>query len=163
MPSTRERRAYKITNAGVPHRSRWRSFGVTVIGTEIVCWLRDDMELRRVTGVSALLRRELNNTGVRGPDCRRCHAQWVLRQRRQRTGLLVDRRRRYCTPPPAGVATLLPRSEVVLIQVEGKLTWQGQWRSVDVSEFFLGTSFAPLSRNAEYNQQYTIIFVREDV
>jgi hypothetical protein len=52
---------------------------------------------------------------------------------------------------------------VVLIEVEEKLIWQRQWRSIDVIEFFLDAGFVPLTRDAEYSQQYNIIFVREDV
>src|SRR5674476_201404 len=62
-----------------------------------------------------------------------------------------------------GATALLRRTELVLIEVEEKLMWEGQWRSIDVIEFFLDAGFVPLTRDAEYNQQYNIIFVREDV
>ena len=41
--------------------------------------------------------------------------------------------------------------------------WEGQWRSIDVIEHFLDAGFVPLTRDAGYNQQYNIIFVRQDV
>jgi FkbM family methyltransferase len=62
-----------------------------------------------------------------------------------------------------GARRLLERTEAVLIEVEEQDVWEGQWRSLDVIEFFLEAGFTPLTRDAEYNQQYNIIFVRNDV
>ena len=53
-PSTRERRLKEITQAGVPHRSRCRSFGLTVIGTEIVCCLHASGRLGSAGGFGTL-------------------------------------------------------------------------------------------------------------
>lgn len=58
-----------------------------------------------------------------------------------------------------GATELLRRTDAVLIEVEERAMWQGQWRSLDVIEFFLAHDFTPLTRDAEYNQQYNILFV----
>lgn len=60
-----------------------------------------------------------------------------------------------------GAEDLLERTDLVLIEVEEKAMWEGQWRSLDIIEHFLARSFVPLTRDAEYNQQYNIIFVRD--
>jgi FkbM family methyltransferase len=62
-----------------------------------------------------------------------------------------------------GARGLLTRTELVLIEVEEVFRWEDQWRSLDVIEFFLEAGFLPLTRDAEYNQHYNIIFVRTDV
>ena len=62
-----------------------------------------------------------------------------------------------------GARSLLSRTELVLIEVEEVFRWEDQWRSLDVIEFFLEAGFLPLTRDAEYNQHYNIIFVRADV
>jgi len=62
-----------------------------------------------------------------------------------------------------GARDLLARTELVLIEVEEVFRWEDQWRSLDVIEFFLEAGFLPLTRDAEYNQHYNIIFVRADV
>ncbi len=61
-----------------------------------------------------------------------------------------------------GAQHLLRSTSVVLIEVEEMLKWGGQWRSLQVIEFFLDAGFVPLTRDAEYNQQYNIIFVSQD-
>lgn len=62
-----------------------------------------------------------------------------------------------------GARTLLERTAIVLIEVEEKFIWEHQWRSLDVVEFFLEAGFVPLTRDAEYNQQYNIIFVSNEI
>lgn len=62
-----------------------------------------------------------------------------------------------------GARRLLERTELVLIEVEENFMWENQWRSLEVIEFFLDAGFVPLTRDAEYDQQYNIIFARHDV
>jgi hypothetical protein len=40
--------------------------------------------------------------------------------------------------------------------------WEGQWSSIDVIKLFLDAGFVPLTRDAQFDQQYNIIFVRDD-
>jgi FkbM family methyltransferase len=123
----------------------------------------DGRQLRRVTGNSSLLRRERSNTeyedltvdgvtldGFFGGAGEEPVCLWIDVEGASRQVL-------------CGATQLLGRTEVVLIEVEEKLIWQDQWRSIDVIEFFLGAGFVPLTRDVEYNQQYNIIFVRGDV
>ena len=124
---------------------------------------QDGVQLRRVTGNSSLLRREGSNTqyedltvegvtldGFFGSAAEEPVCLWIDVEGASRHAL-------------RGATRLLTRTEVVLIEVEEKLIWQRQWRSIDVIEFFLDAGFVPLTRDAEYSQQYNIIFVREDV
>lgn len=62
-----------------------------------------------------------------------------------------------------GARALLERTEVVLIEVEEKQMWEAQWRSLAVIAFFLEAGFTPLTRDAQFEQQFNIIFVRNDV
>ncbi|HEY4990590.1 MAG TPA: FkbM family methyltransferase [Nakamurella sp.] len=124
---------------------------------------QDGEDLRRVTGNSSLLRRAGTGTdyeeitvdgasldnqfagGAASPVC-----LWIDVEGASAQVLRGARR-------------LLERTELVLIEVEEKLMWESQWRSLDVIEFFLDAGFVPLTRDAEYNQQYNIMFVRGDV
>ena len=58
-----------------------------------------------------------------------------------------------------GATQLLERTDLLMIEVEEKFQWENQWRSLDVIEFLLDRDFVPLTRDAEYNQQYNIVFV----
>ena len=51
----------------------------------------------------------------------------------------------------------------MIIEVEEAQYWEGQWRSVDVLEHLLEVGFTPLTCDAEYNQQYNLVLVRNDV
>jgi len=124
---------------------------------------QDGEELRKVTGNSSLLRRQSADTeyeeltvdgvtldGFFGIDAQEPVCLWIDVE--GASGHVLR-----------GATALLRRTELVLIEVEEKLMWEGQWRSIDVIEFFLDAGFIPLTRDAEYDQQYNIIFVREDV
>ena len=123
----------------------------------------DGEQLRKVTGNSSLLRRQDSDTeyedltvegvtldGFFGSAAEEPVCLWIDVE--GASGHVLR-----------GATKLLRRTELVLIEVEEKLMWEGQWRSIDVIEFFLDAGFVPLTRDAEYNQQYNIIFVREDV
>jgi FkbM family methyltransferase len=61
-----------------------------------------------------------------------------------------------------GGRRLLERTQLVIIEVEEATVWEGQWRSLDVIEFFLDNGFVPLTRDAEFNQQYNIVMVSQE-
>ena len=124
---------------------------------------QDGEDLRRVTGNSSLLRRQGTDTEY----------EEITVQ-----GVSLDEYFADSTASPVcmwidvegasgavlrGARQLLERTELVLIEVEEKFQWEHQWRSLDVIEFFLDAGFVPLTRDAEYNQQYNILFVRNDV
>lgn len=62
-----------------------------------------------------------------------------------------------------GATRLLERTDLLMIEVEEKFMWEDQWRSLDVIEFMLRHDFVPITRDAEYNQQYNVIFVAAEV
>jgi FkbM family methyltransferase len=144
----------------------YRNLAVTDTAGPVTFHLRsrqDGEELRKVTGNSSLLRRQNTDTeyedltvegvtldGFFGIDAQEPVCLWIDVE--GASGHVLR-----------GATALLRRTELVLIEVEEKLMWEGQWRSIDVIEFFLDAGFVPLTRDAEYNQQYNIIFVREDV
>lgn len=120
-------------------------------------------DLRKVTGNSSLLRRQNSDTeyeeltvdgvtldGFFGDDPAEPVCLWVDVE--GASGHVLR-----------GATELLRRTELVLIEVEEKPLWADQWRSLDVIEFFLSAGFVPITRDAEYDQQYNIIFVRDDV
>jgi len=144
----------------------YRNLAVTDIAGPVTFHLRaraDGEDLRKVTGNSSLLRRQSADTeyeeltvdgvtldGFFGTGTEEPVCLWVDVE--GASGLVLH-----------GATNLLRRTDLVLIEVEEKLMWEGQWRSIDVIEFFLDAGFIPLTRDAEYDQQYNIIFVREDV
>jgi len=144
----------------------YHNLAVTDVAGPVIFHLRaraDGEDLRKVTGNSSLLRRQSADTeyedltvdgvtldGFFGADTEEPVCLWVDVE--GASGLVLH-----------GATKLLRRTELVLIEVEEKLMWEGQWRSIDVIEFFLDAGFVPLTRDAEYDQQYNIIFVREDV
>jgi FkbM family methyltransferase len=62
-----------------------------------------------------------------------------------------------------GGRELLSRTALLLVEVEEKFQWEAQWRSLDVFEHLLAAGFVPVTRDAEYGQQYNVIFVRDEV
>jgi FkbM family methyltransferase len=63
----------------------------------------------------------------------------------------------------SGAASVLARTELILIEVEERPMWEGQWRALDVLEHLVAAGFVPLTRDIEYEQQCNIVFVRTDV
>jgi len=61
-----------------------------------------------------------------------------------------------------GATEVLSRTDLLMIEVEENFQWEDQWRSLDVIEFLLDHDFVPLTRDAEYNQQYNIVFVSSE-
>ncbi|WP_153503801.1 FkbM family methyltransferase [Cumulibacter manganitolerans] len=51
---------------------------------------------------------------------------------------------------------------VVKIEVEEKPIWRGQWLSLDVLEHFLAEGFQPIARDIEYENQFNVVFARND-
>jgi FkbM family methyltransferase len=124
---------------------------------------QDGADLRKVTGNSSLLRRQGTDTEyeeitVEGVSLDEYFADssavpvclWIDVE--GASGAVLR-----------GARKLLQRAALVLIEVEEKFQWEHQWRSLDVIEFFLDAGFIPLTRDAEYDQQYNVIFVRNDV
>jgi len=144
----------------------YHNLAVTDAAGPVIFHLRSSADgegLRKVTGNSSLLRRlhadteyeSLTVDGVMLDD-------FFVNDAQEPVCLWVDVEG-ASAQVLRGATKLLQRTELVLIEVEEKPMWEGQWCSIDVIEFFLDAGFVPLTRDAEYNQQYNVIFVREDV
>lgn len=123
---------------------------------------QDGEELRKVTGNSSLLRRtatdvEYEAVTVEGVTL----DDHFSASTAERVALWIDvegAARQVLT----GGQTLLKSADLVLIEVEEKHMWEEQWRSLDVIDFFLDHGFVPMSRDAEYDQQFNIVFASEE-
>lgn len=62
----------------------------------------------------------------------------------------------------AGGARFLQSCSVVKIEVEEAPFWRGQWLSLDVLAHFLAAGFQPIARDIEYENQFNILFARND-
>jgi len=122
---------------------------------------QDGEVLRKVTGNSSLLRRTATDVeyeavtvdGVTLDD-------FFADAHEERIALWIDvegASRQVLT----GGEALLRSADLVMIEVEEKFMWEGQWRSLDVIDFFLRSGFVPLTRDAEYDQQYNIVFASQ--
>jgi FkbM family methyltransferase len=144
----------------------YRHLAVTDTNAPVTFHLRvreDGEELRKVTGNSSLLRRQGTDTqyqaltvdGVTLDD-------FFSDPDEAPVGLWIDAEG-ASGQVLMGATKLLQRTQLILIEVEEEQIWERQWRSLDVIEFFLEAGFVPITRDAEYNQQYNVIFVSDDV
>lgn len=63
----------------------------------------------------------------------------------------------------AGAKKTLARTHSILIEIEEKPHWGGQWTGQDVEEFLGSLGFRPVARDFEFEHQYNVIFVKEAV
>lgn len=63
----------------------------------------------------------------------------------------------------AGAQKTLARTRSLMIEVEEKPHWGGQWVAKDVEEHLISLGFFPIARDFEYEHQYNLIFVRDEV
>ncbi len=63
-----------------------------------------------------------------------------------------------------GAQALLGRTDVLMIEVEGRPAWDGQeWLWADVVEFVRGFGLVPIARDAQSRFQFNIVFVRDSL
>ena len=60
----------------------------------------------------------------------------------------------------AGAQNVLKKASVVMIEVEEKPFWQGQWLATDVSIALMKMGLVPIARDFEMNFQHNIVFLR---
>jgi FkbM family methyltransferase len=58
-----------------------------------------------------------------------------------------------------GGSAIIERTDLLLIEVEERTMWTGQWRGLDVIDFLLGHGMVPVSRDIEYERQHNLLFV----
>lgn len=63
----------------------------------------------------------------------------------------------------SGAGETLARTQAVLIEVEDYPHWSGQWLSGQVDRFLTGAGFTPVARDFEYETQYNLVYVREEL
>ncbi len=62
----------------------------------------------------------------------------------------------------AGATDLLRRTDVLVVEVETRAYWEGQWLVEHVVQFMGENGMYPVARDFEFHRQYNILFVRED-
>lgn len=63
----------------------------------------------------------------------------------------------------SGAKRTLERTRSLMIEVEEKPHWAGQWMAGDVEDFLSKLGFIAVARDFEYEDQYNIIFVKKEV
>lgn len=58
-----------------------------------------------------------------------------------------------------GGSALIRRTDLLLIEVEERTMWDGQWLGLDVIDFLLEHDMVPVSRDIEYERQHNLLFV----
>lgn len=61
-----------------------------------------------------------------------------------------------------GVKTL-SATRSLLVEIEEKPFWSGQWTGSDVEQFFSQMGFEPIARDFEFEHQYNVIFIKPEV
>ncbi len=60
-----------------------------------------------------------------------------------------------------GAPALLSRTDVLLVEVEDRIAWDGQeWLHLDVVDFLTGFGLVPLARDQQSRYQFNVLFVR---
>ncbi|WP_298959177.1 FkbM family methyltransferase [uncultured Methylobacterium sp.] len=63
----------------------------------------------------------------------------------------------------SGAKEILKRTNSLIVEVEEKPHWSGQWLAQDVEEFLGALGFVPIARDFEFEHQYNVIFVTDRV
>lgn len=63
----------------------------------------------------------------------------------------------------AGAARTLPRVQSMMIEVETRAFWSGQWLHTDICAHLMGLGLIPVARDFEFRHQFNILFVHPAV
>ena len=63
----------------------------------------------------------------------------------------------------AGAARTLPRVQSLMIEVETRAFWSGQWLHTDICAHLMGAGLIPVARDFEFRHQFNILFVHPAV
>lgn len=61
-----------------------------------------------------------------------------------------------------GAGATLARADVMMIEVETRPYWQGQWLHTDICAHLMGAGLVPVARDFEYRSQFNLLFVRPE-
>jgi FkbM family methyltransferase len=61
-----------------------------------------------------------------------------------------------------GAAASLARTDVMMIEVETRPYWQGQWLHTDICAHLMGLGLVPVARDFEYRYQFNLLFLRPE-
>lgn len=61
-----------------------------------------------------------------------------------------------------GAAATLARTRIVMIEVETRPYWQGQWLHTDICGHLMGLGLVPVARDFEYRYQFNLLFLRPE-
>ncbi|MGP9791041.1 FkbM family methyltransferase [Roseinatronobacter sp. NSM] len=62
----------------------------------------------------------------------------------------------------AGAARTLPRIQSLMIEVETRAFWSGQWLHTDICAHLMGAGLIPVARDFEFRHQFNILFLHPD-
>ncbi len=61
-----------------------------------------------------------------------------------------------------GAGATLARTDVIMIEVETRPYWQGQWLHTDICAHLMGLGLVPVARDFEYIYQFNLLFLRPE-
>lgn len=61
----------------------------------------------------------------------------------------------------SGANRLLDQTDFLLVEVEDRLVWEGQWLRKELNEYLFHKSFVPVARDFQSRYQYNIIYVKD--
>lgn len=143
-------------------RIDYLNLAVTEEPGEITFHLRRAVEgrpLRQVTGNSSLLRRLDESTEYEEltvPSVS-LDSHFADLGPEDRVALWVDVEG-ASGPVLRGGARFLETCDLVMIEVEERAMWQGQWLSLDVLTHLVAAGFVPVARDIEYENQFNLVF-----
>lgn len=66
-------------------------------------------------------------------------------------------------PALSGASRTLAATRSILVEVEEKPFWSGQWTAGDVEDYLAKIGFEPIARDFEFEHQYNMVFVKAEV
>lgn len=62
-----------------------------------------------------------------------------------------------------GATSTIERASVVIIEVEDRAYWDGQWLRADVTRFMMNNGMVPIARDFQSRYLYNIVFARQSI
>ena len=116
--------------------------------------------MRKITGNSSLLTRSDHRTEYEQMSVAAVSLDSHFAARMpKRTAIWIDVEG-ASGPLLHGAGSVLPHTDVIMIEVEEVEQWAGQWLSLDVFTHLVGAGFVPLARDIEFENQFNVVFAR---
>lgn len=62
-----------------------------------------------------------------------------------------------------GAIATLKKTNFILVEVEDRVVWEGQWLRKDLASFLYGHGFVPIARDFQSRYQYNILYVKDEM